>query len=88
MKPECIATDPICISGEEPTNVIFGMTWVENGWFEPNMGGIEAEWLCGPFVGSRGKNGPPVQVFRRIPARAVGPAGVSLYTRFTALGGL
>ena len=49
MEPECNATDPICKSGEQPTNVFLGMKWVENGRFELKLGGIEARWQCGPF---------------------------------------
>ena len=49
MKPEYNATDPLCNSGEQPQKVFLWMKWVENGRFEVNIGGIEAEWLCGPF---------------------------------------
>ena len=41
MKPECNATDPICKSGEQPENVFLGMNWIDNGWFEVKICGIE-----------------------------------------------
>ena len=38
----------VILPEQEQDNVFWWTKWVEDGRFELNIGGIEAEWVCGP----------------------------------------